>query len=608
MKLIKWILVAIVLLVALPVIYITLIFDPNDFKPMLVDEVKKQTGRELEIGEPLSWQLFPSIGIRLAGVSLSNPQGFSESQMMAVNEVVAEVKLLPLLSRDVQIDQLKIDGAKLTLITTKDGRTSFDGLSKGGDKAPKAETTEGSGPGLSAIAIGGISITDTGITLIDEAAGSRQEFTLESLTLGEFTPGKATPLEISFRADTPDVKLGGEGSATLTVNDALNALDLAGFKLALDAKGASLPKGEVKVLFNGGVKADLAAQTASLAVDSLKVMDVEGKGSIDANYGRKVPQVKVKLALGAIDVDALLGTDKADKAADAKAKGNESAQSAQTEPDLTGMKAVDAALDLSIASVKVSGLSTQDWKLKANLNGGVLKVDELSAGLYGGKLSASVSLDGRKKVASYSFNKVISGVQIQPLLKDAAEVDLLAGTANFNIQGKGVGLVPERAKQNLVANGKFEVADGALYGVNVPQMIRGAQAKLKGDLSTEGNVEQKTDFSSLTGSIAIANGKANNPDLLMLSPLLRISGNGGADLLAETLDYKLSTKVVGSLEGQGGNKALSGVDIPLAISGSFTEPKFALDTEALMKGQLKQETDKLKDKLKDSLFNKLGGK
>ncbi|WP_372870929.1 AsmA family protein [Shewanella sp.] len=605
MKFIKWILVAIVLLVTLPVIYVTVIFDPNDFKPMLVDEVKKQTGRELEISEPLSWQLFPSIGIRLAGVSFSNPKGFSESRMMAVNEVVAEVKLLPLLSRDVQIDQLKIDGAKLTLITTKDGRTSFDGLSKGGDKATASTPSEaGSTAGLSAIAIGGVSITDTGITLIDEAAGSRQEFTLESLTLGEFIPGKATPLALSFRADTPDVKLGGDGKATLTVNEALNALDLAGFKLTIDAKGNSLPKGEVNVLFTGGVKADLAAQTASLTVDVLKVMDVEATGSIEANYGRKVPLVKAKLALGAIDVDALLGTDKAAKA---DSKASESAQSMQTEPDLTGMKAVDAALDLSIASVKVSGLSTADWKLKAKLNGGLLNVDELSAALYDGKISATASLDGRKKVASYSFNKTISGVQIQPLLKDAADMDLLAGTANFNIQGKGVGLVPERAKQNLNATGKFEVADGALYGVNVPQMIRGAQAKLKGDLSASDNAEQKTDFSSLTGSIAIANGKANNPDLLMLSPLLRISGNGGADLLAETLDYKLSTKVVGSLEGQGGDTALAGVDIPLAISGSFSEPKFALDTEALLKGQLKQETDKLKDKFKDSLFKKLGG-
>lgn len=602
MKLIKWIFAGIAAIAVLVVLYITLIFDPNDFKPMLVDAVKEQTGRELVIEEPLSWQFFPSIGIRLAGVSLSNPEGFKEAHMMAVKEVVAEVKLLPLLSRDVQIDQLRLDGAKLTLVTTKQGKSSLDGLTGNTASTDKPADAK-QGPGLNAISIGGINISDTSITLIDEAAGSSQTFTLSSLTLGEFTPGKAAPLAFAFGADLPDMKVKGEGEATLTVSEALNALSLAGLNLEVNAQGDSLPKGAVKVEFVGGADVALEAKTAKLTVDKLSLMDIEGKGAIAANYGKKVPFVDVELAFGAIDVDAILGTEKSETKADTATTAP-----AQKEPDLSGMKAVDAKLKLDIAAVKVAGLSTADWALRANLAGGVLKVDELKASLYGGKVGASATLDGRKVPAVYSFNKAITGVQILPLLKDAAEVDLLAGTANFDIQGKGAGLLADSIKRNLNANGKFEVADGALYGVNVPQMIRDAQAKLKGDLNAAaGGEEKKTDFSSLTGSLNIAAGKANNPDLLMLSPLLRISGQGGADLMAETLDYKLATKVVGSLEGQGGDTALAGIEIPLAITGSFTEPKFALDTEALLKGQLKGETDKLKDKLKDSLFKKLGG-
>ncbi len=140
-------------------------------------------------------------------------------------------------------------------------------------------------------------------------------------------------------------------------------------------------------------------------------------------------------------------------------------------------------------------------------------------------------------------------------------------------------------------------------------MIRSAQAKLKGDLSAQEEGERKTDFSSLTGSFSLKNGVANNPDLAMASPLIRLAGAGSANLISEQLDYKLKTSVVGSLKGQGGEgkNDLAGVEIPLMISGSFQEPKFALDTQALFDSKLKEETEKVKDKLKDSIFKKLGG-
>ena len=88
----------------------------------------------------------------------------------------------------------------------------------------------------------------------------------------------------------------------------------------------------------------------------------------------------------------------------------------------------------------------------------------------------SAQVDARQTVTSYQFDKQITGVQIQPLLKDAADIDLLAGMANFNLKGRGKSLLPEALKKNLLANGRFDITDGALYGVNIAQMIRSAQA------------------------------------------------------------------------------------------------------------------------------------
>ena len=285
------------------------------------------------------------------------------------------------------------------------------------------------------------------------------------------------------------------------------------------------------------------------------------------------------------------------------------ANTQEVEPDLSALKQLDVKLKLTVKSIKVANLSTQNWLMDVGIKNGVLDLTKLNADLYQGQLLVSAQVDARQAVASYQFDKKVTGVQIRPLLKDAADVDLLAGTANFDVKGKGKSLIPEQLKKNLLANGHFDINDGALYGVNIPQMIRSAQAKLKGDLSPETKAERKTDFSSLTGSFSLDNGVATNPDLALSSPLLRLDGKGTANLLTEALDYRLTASLVNSLKGQGGSDkdALAGVDIPLAITGTFQKPEYALDTKALLNNQLKEETDKAKEKLKDSLLKKLGG-
>ena len=346
----------------------------------------------------------------------------------------------------------------------------------------------------------------------------------------------------------------------------------------------------------------LDKQTMSLVLASFSAADIDASGKLDIAYGNKVPSIVAMLEVGDVDLDRFLP----EKSANTQdSKQTDTATVASVEPDLTAMKSVNLDVDVKVKSVKVANMKTQNWVFKMAMKQGVANVSQLSAALYGGTIKASAKLDGRNKVAKYEFDKRLKGVDIRALLIDAAEVDMLDGTANFNVAGKGSSLLPDNLKKNLLANGKFEIADGAIHGVNIPQMIRDAQAKLGGDMSSSGSSEQKTDFTSMTGSFKVAKGVVTNPDLNMASPLIRLTGAGTANVINEALNYKLTTSVVGSLEGQGGNErdALYGVEIPFAISGTMSEPKFALDTKALLDSKLKDETNKLKD----SLFKKFGG-
>ncbi|MGE6647798.1 AsmA family protein [Shewanella colwelliana] len=606
MKIVKWILIAFVSLFILLVGYLTLVFDPNDFKPQIVDAVKEQTGRELRINQDLSWTFFPSIGIALGDISLSNPTGFKNSDMVKVNNMVAEVALMPLLSKEVEISQLNLDGLTVYLDTYKDGRTSLDGLNgkEGAKPESQAPDQAGSGAQIKRLNIGGVTITNTQIHLFDEASTTTQLFVLEKFALGEFSLGQVADFSYRFTATLPDMFVSSEGAGQLTVAENLAQIKIENFAISNGIKGEAIPNKAMTVALKTSLTLDLNQKQVSGLLSEFSANEIQASGKFDVDYGAKVPAIVASLELGDIDLDKLMPKSDTDQE-----QTTQTASGSAKEPDLSGMKAVNLKFDMRIKSVTVAKLKTTNWMMKLGLKDGVLDLSQLSADLYQGKLQAKAQLDGRQSVASYRFDKSISGIQVRPLLTDAAGVDMLAGTTNFSVSGSGKSLIPDNIKRNLVAKGQFEVADGALYGVNIPQMIRDAQAKLSGDLSASGAGEKKTDFTSLTGSFSMAKGVVTNPDLAMASPLIRLAGKGTVNAISEAIDYKLTTSVVGSLEGQGGGErdALQGIEIPFSITGTATEPKFGLDTEALFDAKLKQETEKATEKLKDGLFKKLGG-
>ncbi|MCU8010718.1 AsmA family protein [Shewanella sp. SM74] len=604
MKFIKLLLALMVTLILLVTVYLTVFFDPNDFKPEIVDAVKKQTGRELVITDDLSWTFFPVIGINLGGVSLSNPEGFTPKAMLEVKKAVAEVALMPLFSQKIEIAELSLDGATINLVTRKNGTSSFDGLSGDNSKQAATPPTEtSSNAKLNDINIGGVSITNTQINMIDEAKKQTQVFSLKSFTLGEFTLDTFAPIAFEFSATMPDMTISSEAKGELKLSRDFKQLVINGLKIDTVVEGESIPNKKLETSVSLATQIALDKQQLSVDIAQLTAASITAAGKVGVNYGTKIPQINADFQVGDIDLDTLLPKT------EATAEQAPAANPQAVEPDLSALKQLDVKLKLTVKSIKVANLSTQNWLMDVGIKNGVLDLTKLNADLYQGQLLVSAQVDARQAVASYQFDKKVTGVQIRPLLKDAADVDLLAGTANFDVKGKGKSLIPEQLKKNLLANGHFDINDGALYGVNIPQMIRSAQAKLKGDLSPETKAERKTDFSSLTGSFSLDNGVATNPDLALSSPLLRLDGKGTANLLTEALDYRLTASLVNSLKGQGGSDkdALAGVDIPLAITGTFQKPEYALDTKALLNNQLKEETDKAKEKLKDSLLKKLGG-
>lgn len=588
----KWLLAVVAGFIAVAAFYLLVVFDLNDFKAEITTKVEQQTGRELQIAGEIGWTIYPSLGVSLTDVKLSNPKGFAPEQMLEVSELTAAVALMPLFNKDLQIQQLHLDGVTANLITRKDGSSSMDGLT-----ADKTTTTIESGPATSQqLQLQDLSISNLQLNLLSEGS-PEQRLTLKSLKLSDFKANEWAPLDFELVVLSGQTQLDVKGSAQLQLSENNQLVQLKDFVVETDFTGVPVKQLSLETELTLALdKKQLEWQWKKLQLDEIK-----GSGQLSVNYAKQAV-IKLDLQLDEVDTASYISDNSAEQA-------GTTAQQNSAEPDLSALRQFDLDLKLAVKSFKAAGLHTENLQLALTNKAGLVQIQNASADLYQGKVLAKATLDARKTPVSYSFNKQLSGLSLRPMLMDGADIDLLSGTAKLTIEGSGHSLLPEQIKKNLLATGSFEVTDGSLYGVNIAQMIRNAKATLKNEAQTGDNSEQKTDFSSLTGSFNLTDGVLTNPDLKMAAPLLRLAGKGSANLLNEELDYQLSTALVNTSKGQGGKEKddLAGVEIPLKISGTMQKPKYSLDTKALLEGQLKEKVESGKEKLKNKLLEKLGG-
>jgi AsmA protein len=273
---------------------------------------------------------------------------------------------------------------------------------------------------------------------------------------------------------------------------------------------------------------------------------------------------------------------------------------------------------MKIGKLKVAQLRSQDILVQVKAKDGVVRVNPARASMYQGSYTGDVQLDVSKAKPRISMNESLKGIQAGPLLKDLTGDDRLRGTADLSAKLTAVGDTPDAMTATLNGDAAFAFTNGAVKGINIVRLIRQAKATLKGKPRPPEEGPDETEFSELRGTATVTNGVVRNDDLTAMSPLLRVAGKGSADLPAEKLDYRLNTKIVGSLEGQGGKELdeLKGLEIPVRIFGSFSEPQYKVDLAKVLEGQAKEQVEKqidkqqekLQEKLQDKLGDELGGK
>jgi uncharacterized protein involved in outer membrane biogenesis len=252
----------------------------------------------------------------------------------------------------------------------------------------------------------------------------------------------------------------------------------------------------------------------------------------------------------------------------------QASEAAAAEPDLRFLKPWVITAKMRVNTMFMRGLEMKNFQAVVSGSGGRIDLNPLSFGLSGGKVVEKVSLDVNSYPVSWKESANITGVQIGPLLKVLADMNMLEGTMEMNTSLRATGLT-EAAISSLNGQGNVMLRNGKIRGFDVAGAIR----RFVNPGAVTG--PQETDFAQLSGKFTVKNGVADNKDLFMASPLLRVTGHGTVDLVQKLLDYHIKPRVVGTLKGQGDAVPLrKGLSVPLYISGPFENLKIQPEINA----------------------------
>jgi uncharacterized protein involved in outer membrane biogenesis len=147
-KKIKIVLISVASLLLLAVAgvwYASTAIDPAQLVKLLATSVKSATGRDLKISGPVTLSLFPSIIVSAEQVSLSNAPWATESDMLELQRIELDIKTLPLLSKQVEINSINLSGLELYLRKNSAGKANWDLSVDSSPTASSASNTSDSG-------------------------------------------------------------------------------------------------------------------------------------------------------------------------------------------------------------------------------------------------------------------------------------------------------------------------------------------------------------------------------------------------------------------------------------------------------------------------------
>lgn len=532
-------------------------------RQFVVPPAEQALGRKVAIGA-ISVGLFS--GITIDDFAIKEANGTTD--FVSAKAFVLRYNLLPLLQKKVELSEMRLEKPTVSVVRGTDGRFNFESLSilKKDTTAQPASSSTAPAAGLP------VALMVDQIRIVDAA------FSLKDAT-----------------GEMPSVDARADLAMNVSLGQNLSSLRYTG---TLDLNGKAV-QGDFTPAINGRISFD--ENTLTPAID-LAIGDEKAHLAGSVTGYRANPKVIVDITSQQLNVDKLLAM------AASLPKGKDKPATPKTKPANAPAAEIPAGLEVTgsvtVTKALYQNITMTDLKLRYRLTGGILKVEEMGASAWGGRMESTAQVDLNTPDLAYKGDLRLSSMQADQLTNAFAKTAtrFLTGSLASSLRFQGSGTAWEAIKRTLTADGDFALSNGSVQQNDTTSAIA--------DLL--GLAELKTiAFKDLAGTFKIVEGGKVQLDTAMSAADLTattkgtISLDGGLDLplsltLAPNLSQKLTSKLAAAkyLTDDQGNTVLN-----LKLAGSLDSPKPTLDTA----GVQKQAEQAVKSKIMEKIGGALGG-
>ncbi len=252
--------------------------DLNSYRTQIQAKLQQALGRPVDFKDISASFLPPSV--KVSNVSVGEDPRFGPGPFATVQQLDVSVKLLPLLSKDVEIQSLTLERPQIQVVRNKQGEWNYASLGKTQTPGQPASSKS-----QSQFSLSHLTINNGKVGYLDQQANTHGVYDNIDATLNDFAPGKAFDLNAA-------VRVGGKSDQRIEVDGNAGPIP--------DGNNAALMPFDGNITLTNVPIAELQAVAQSSALQGVngiasgKLAAKNEKGVIATNGTLKLDQANVR--------------------------------------------------------------------------------------------------------------------------------------------------------------------------------------------------------------------------------------------------------------------------------------------------------------------------
>jgi AsmA protein len=303
------------------------------------------------------------------------------------------------------------------------------------------------------------------------------------------------------------------------------------------------------------------------------------------------PVVDFQLAANTLDV-----VEMQQLLAPAPARAVAATPAAATAGDTSLLTATTGTGRLRVGTITNGPLVLENVQATVVLDRGVIRLDPLTAAVYGGRHSGAIVVDASRTPATFSVTCQLELVDANKLASATTSLrDVLYGALASSLRVSASTNGVEGIAKSLNGTLSLNLPNGRLAKMDLLQEM----ANIGRFVTGRANAERATQIAALTGTFLVTNGVARTDDLRASLDGGMLGATGTINLVDQSVNMRLAAVLSREASQRAGGSRIGGfmttalaneqgeLVVPMLLSGTMSQPRFAPDVQRIAEMKLK---------------------